>query len=251
MMDADILLPQHDLCRRAVETLISKPNCRIASDVSRKDFRGIPRFAPARILSRMFENKSSPIAPLCGQFYCAKAEYLRDVVLPSGLLSQDGYIRAITLTSGFLEPENTSYICLVEGGYHLHPAFRSLRANFRYQKRQAIGTAIYPVVYGMLERGGRTFKERMDLIARLNRDNANWLGEAVFDQGIDRTKEYLRRYSKRKLKGFRLSIGTFIRIPLVLLGYLIDLVICALAMREFQKTRFGSVDENKGRFTAR
>lgn len=252
MMDADVRLPQPDLIARSIAALEAHPEAMVASDVSIKDFRRTSRANLFRYLWTAFENFDTSRAKFCGQFYCARAHFLRDVALPIGLLSQDGFLRAMILTSGLTHPEDLQRIYDVPGAQHLHPAYSRLSSIFRYQKRQAIGTAIYLMIYAELETMPSDFTKRMNEIRRRNAENPDWVAQLIANRSAAVHRLVPDSYRWRKLDvlqdtGSKRWLKWFALLP----SLAFDLWVARCAEAELRSGGVGSVKRNQGKFKIR
>jgi len=252
-LDADISLPQTDIIERSIATLEAHPDAWIASDESRDVFPEDAGLSFMKIVSPMVAGTAGGQGPsICGQFYCARAARLRQITLPVGLLSQDGFIRAMVLTSGLTEPEQLARIRSVPGAYHLHPAYTKLSSRFRYEKRQAMSTTVYTYVYDILNTLPPTFEERMKEIKRLNKDDPDWLARVVQKECSKTSFPVPRRYVLKRMKNLR---GDFIssarKTPVILPALAFDIFVGWRASRELKKNALGGAAQNANRFTVR
>ena len=252
MLDADIKMPQRDLIVRSIKALESTPKAVVASDVSRKNFEGSSPLNPMRILNVIFGRPATADVSICGQFYCIRAKELRRIVLPIGLLSQDGYLRAMILTEGLTHPEQLERIHNVPNSYHLHPAYTSFVRMFRFQKRQAIGTSISLLVYQDMEKMPQDFDLRMQEIARRNSANADWVSDLV-ETRLRVTRAFVpRSYIFRMMHSARQARGRgrlkWLIVPFAI-GY--DFVVAHYANAEIRERGVGSIQANKGKFKIR
>jgi len=252
MLDADIRLPWTDLIAQSLALLAAEPGALAATDVSVKDFTGVSPLNPIRWLSLAVQDIAA--APgggaLCGQYYCARAEALRAIVLPAGLLSQDGFLSAMLRTDALTRPVEPGRIRLVPGGYHLHPAYARLSQILRYQKRQAIGTALYGLVYKEMERMPADPGLRMAEIARRNAADPDWVQALIAARAEDPAPMVPPSYRRRKLKRPR-SLRGWLKYPLAPFLALVDARVCDRAEAELRARAVGSPTANRGKFRIR
>lgn len=254
MLDADIRMPQPDLIARALRALGAAPDARVASDVSVKDFGDLPRLHPMRLLNLAFERPGGGGggAGFCGQFYCIRAEFLRRLVLPIGLLSQDGFLRAMILTEGLTRPENMGRIVTPPGAFHLHPAYTRLSQIYRFQKRQAIGTAIYLLIYRELERMPPSLDARMAEIRRRNAEDPGWVSDLIAERARDPENFVPRSYVRRMLETMRRARGLQrLKWLLAPAGLAFDAAVARAADAELRRRAVGSLEANRGKFRIR
>lgn len=252
VLDADIRLPQADLIQRSVDELLTNSDAVIASDISLKDFRGSSPLNIMRFLNRAFERPSDAPVAICGQFYCIRADFLRRIVLPIGLLSQDGFLRAMILTDGLTAPEQIQRISVIPGAFHLHPAYVNFKKMFRFQKRQAIGSALSLLIYKELEKMPADFDRRMEEIRRRNVENPNWVAE-IIRMGIGENRQFVpRSYILRMFHTVRQSRRRVnLKWIIVPAAVLYDFVVAKFADAEIRALSVGSVEAHRGKFSIR
>ncbi len=253
LLDGDIKLPQPGLIAEGVETLAAHPEAIIASDVSVNDFSGAAPLNPMRLLNRMFQRPPGATKGMCGQFYCARAPHFRKIVLPVGLLSQDGYLGAMVATDALTQlPGLPGRIVNVPGGHHLHPAYVSLARMYRLQKRQAIGTALNRLIYQEMEKMPADYEARMQEVARRNRADPDWVRQLIAERAKD-TRAFVprsyvfRRFHAVRKAGFKAGLK-WIVMPFAVL---FDYVTAHYANAEIRNLSVGSVQANQGKFKIR
>jgi len=250
MVDPDIRLPQTNLFERCMRELDMRSDLIVASDISRKDFRNASPFNLARVASIAMQRRTAHRPSICGQFYCGRAAFLRRIALPIGLLSQDGFLRAMILTEGLTRPEDTKRIDALQDALHLHPGYSRFTSIFRYQKRQAIGTAMFLAVYKELEKMPPDFDARMEEIRRRNLARPGWVQEALAAR-IATNQPLMPGYARRSLKRGGSRLKRLVRLPLTATAVIVDSIIVRAAERELRAKAIGTLHANTGRFTVR
>ncbi len=253
MMDADIRMPQSDLIERCVGSLGDRPNTWVTSDVTRNCFPREPRISLVRALMRLYENSGVVDQHrICGQFYCIRADILRKMALPAGLLSQDGFLCAMILTSALTEPENPDRIYVVPDTHHLHTVYVTLADITRYQVRQAISSAIYRIIYDDVSKLPPSFEERMQEISRRNVVHPGWVEELIARAAASDEPLVLRRYKYRRLRNAWNARGLRkLKAILLLPAVLYDVWIGHLSERALRSLSVGTVAKNAGQFKIR
>lgn len=253
MLDGDIRLPQADLIAGGIAALAAHPEAIVASDVSVNDYTGAGRLNPMRLLNRVFQRPPGATKGMCGQFYCARAPHFRKIVLPVGLLSQDGYLGAMVATDALTRlPGPPGRIVNVAGGYHLHPAYVSLARMYRFQKRQAIGTALNRLIYQEMEKMPPDYDARMAEIARRNHADPDWVRQVIAARARE-TRAFvprsyvLRRFHAVRNAGFKAGL----KWAVMPLAVLFDFVTAHFANAEIRNLSVGSVQANQGKFKIR
>lgn len=252
-LDADISLPQTDIIERSIATLEAHPSAWVASDQSRNVFPDGSGPSFMKLMAPMVAGTVSGGGhSICGQFYCARAQKLKQITLPVGLLSQDGFIRAMVLTSALTEPEQLDRVRLVPGAYHLHPAYTKLSSRFRYEKRQAMSTTVYTFVYQLLNRLPPSLDDRMAEIKRLNETRPNWVADIVNSETAKSMLPVPRRYVFKRVRQLQVPLWkAFLKKPVLIPAVMFDMFVCWRASIELKTQSIGTFETNKGRFKIR
>lgn len=252
-LDADIKLPQLDIIERSVEALQNDPELWIVSDEPKNVFPADSGFSVLKFVSQFYQRKPGRgKASMCGQFYCANATRLRQITLPIGLLSQDGFIRAMVLTSCLTEDEQLRRILVLKDAHHLHPAYTKLSGRFRYEKRQMMSTTVYGFIYAFLNSMPPSMETRMAEVARLNEGEPSWVARLVEEECHGRAFVVPWRVPVRRLQ--RLRPINLRKLPKVLAAIpvvVFDTVVAFAASRELRRNAIGDPSRNKDRFTFR
>lgn len=148
LADADIRLPQPEALRVLVETLLANPNAVAVVDEPVKDWV----YAGAGGAKAWISSSASQLAKqgppkLCGQLYAAQAKALRTIFLPEPMLVEDGFIKAMLLTQGFTQPEDTSLLIRAPDVYHVYEAEKGFAAVYKHEKRILLGTLCNLVLF--------------------------------------------------------------------------------------------------------
>lgn len=144
LMDADIELLTPGTLESLWMALEADQHAVVSTDVPVKHLAHKTRLS---LLDRVLlgagaMTKATP-GQLTGQLYCARAPALREVVIPRGLIVEDGYLKQILCTRGFSEPVDNSRIVRAEGASHLFECYTRLRDIWNHQVRQAIGHTLF------------------------------------------------------------------------------------------------------------
>ncbi|NWG92205.1 MAG: glycosyltransferase family 2 protein [Parvularculaceae bacterium] len=228
LLDADIEFGSFDAIERLVDHLVKEPDILIAPDQPVKRFseRGGPLGALIRALQK---TGSDDDHALSGQLYAARAAALRSVVMPIGVVVEDGFLRAMTLTKGFTQPEKLSLIRRAPGVRHFYKPYESLNSIYRYERRQAVGTTINRFLYDEFRQWRAAGLDVTEEIRRRNAANPAWL-EALVAERVKKSppiavpKNYVLRRVRRRDNW---SIGNLAKAPLIAAALLYDLVVAA------------------------
>ncbi|WP_135502455.1 glycosyltransferase family A protein [Roseovarius aestuariivivens] len=252
-MDSDIRLPQPDIIERSLQELHTNRSAWIVSDEPKNVFPPGSGWSVTRFLSERFGRKPGRgKASLCGQFYCARASRIREITLPTGLLSQDGFIRAMVLTSALTEPEQIERISILPNAFHLHPAYTTVSSRFRYEKRQMMSTTVYNYIYALLNDMPKSLSDRMAEIRRLNRTDPAWVAKLVRENCRDRTFVVPLDFAFRRARRLRpFTLAKITRLIAVIPALAFDILVAWRASSELRQNAIGDVEANQGRFKIR
>ena len=232
-LDADIRMPEKTTLQLVLDSLIQTKTARVAVDESVKDLSSkIHKTIIERLILAASQTAYDTRTAICGQLYCVRFEALRQIWMPVGLPGEDGFLRAMILTSNFTKNENFDRIVFVEGARHIFESERSLKGVFHHNIRLAIGTAINVLLFKHIRKSpsiqsdvGRYIKER-------NAIDPNWINELIANEH-KRGKHFLLSKSflfKRLEKISPLSFSEQIKkAPIVTLGLIFDLALFLVA----------------------
>lgn len=243
-MDADIQCVGCSTLRDIVEALKHSPEAcagvgRIFKDIAFQDQK-----SPLQSLSLATSELARAGAPkIAGSLYVLTGAAARLIWLPSGLLVEDGFLRAMVLTLGFSSPENVARIVRAEGAMHTFEAERALGAIFRHEKRLTLGTAqnilLFGYLRGRLASGGAS--SAGELIRELNGKSPEWVAELT--RGEAKTRGWRMLPLEMVWLPFKqlgkVRAGGRYRLALVgLLRAAFNAVVLFAAYRDLQKGRF-------------
>lgn len=144
LMDADIELLTSDTLERLWRTLADHADAVVSTDLPVKHLVRQPRLSwRDRLLLGAGEMTRATPGQLTGQLYCARAAVLRRVVIPTGLIVEDGYLKQILCTDGFSHPVDNGLIVRAEGASHLFECYTKWRDIWNHQVRQALGHTLF------------------------------------------------------------------------------------------------------------
>jgi glycosyltransferase involved in cell wall biosynthesis len=144
LMDADIELLTPETLERMWQTLRDHPEAVVATDLPVKHVARKARLSlQDRLLLGVGAMTRATPGQLTGQLYCARAAVLRRVVIPIGLIVEDGYLKQILCTDGFSHPVDNSRIVRAEGASHVFECYTRWRDIWNHQVRQALGHTLF------------------------------------------------------------------------------------------------------------
>lgn len=144
MMDADIELLTPTTLEALWRTLEDHPRAVFATDLPVKHLVRKTNLTPLdRILLAAGQMTRATPGQLTGQLYAARGASLRQVIMPKGLIVEDGFLKQILCTGGYSHNPDNSLIVRAEGASHLFECYTKLGDIWNHQIRQAIGHTLY------------------------------------------------------------------------------------------------------------
>lgn len=235
LLDADIEFAAPDAIARLVGHLAENPEIDIAPDQPVKKFSdGGGALRP--VIRALQKSGSDSDHALSGQLYAARAPALRNIVMPLGIVVEDGFLRAMVLTRSFSEPETLSRIRRAPGVSHFYRPYETISEIWRYERRQAVGTAINRFLYDELRFWRAAAVDIASEIARRNREDVDWL-EKLIAEGLARSgflavpaNYALRRLRRRE----NWSPANIVRTPLIAASVGFDIAVALAASRQLR-----------------
>ncbi len=235
LLDADIEFASPDALAKLLAHLQRHDEIEIAPDQPVKKFSDAGG-ALRPVIRALQKTGNDDDHALSGQLYAARAAALRSIIMPTGVVVEDGFLRAMTLTRNFTEPETLARIRRAPGVRHFYAPYESFAAICRYERRQAVGTTINRFLYDEFRRWRVRGVDVADEIRKRNAANPAWLesliAERVKSSGVIAVpKNYaLRRLRRRD----NWSLKNIIKAPLILGSVAFDLAIAYDASRQLR-----------------
>ena len=241
LLDADIRIPEATTLQLVLDKLIASKTACVAVDESVKDLSEIAqKTVTERLILAASGTGYNTRTAIAGALYCARFEALKDIWMPIGLPGEDGFLRAMILTSNFTKDENLDRVVFVEGARHIFESERTIRGVFRHNVRLAIGTAINILLFNHIRESQEIKKNVGEYIRHRNEIDPDWVNELI-NAEIRRGKYFLlsKHFILKRLQGFfALPISKKLRKwPIFLIGFFFD---TALVFRASQLMRRGA-----------
>ena len=228
-LDADILIPEATTLQLVLDRLIPSKEACVAVDESVKDLsKKDHKTTVERLILAASGTAYDHRTALVGQFYCVRFEVLKQIWMPIGLPGEDGFLRAMILTSNFTKDENLDRIVFVDGARHIFESERSIKGVFRHNLRLAIGTAINVLLFKHIRASARIKRDVGKYIKQRNATDPNWINELIANE-MKRGRYFLLHggFVSKRLR--RLSSLTFLqqvrKAPIFALGTLFDVAL--------------------------
>ena len=236
MMDADVRLFENDMIEKCLHALNTDQELQVATPKLVKRFDSVNSSALNQLMVRAFSGTADSVEhTLAGAFYCGRADVFRKIVIPKHVVVEDGFVRAMVLTSGLTEQENLERIARQKAVSVTHIPYSTFSDIIRYQVRQAKGTAINLLIFTELDKLPSSFKVRMNEVRRRNSESPSWLSDLVAEAAAcDRTL-IPKGYTFRRVSMLKEKTG-YARLKVVLLlpAIIFDIWIAALANRSLR-----------------
>jgi glycosyltransferase involved in cell wall biosynthesis len=229
LLDADIRLPEASALMLLFESLASSNSAVVAIDESVKDLALKPSLTLVeRLILKGSGTANDTRTALAGGCYCAKFSALREIWMPIGLPGEDGFLRAMILTSSFTADEDLKRLLFVPGARHIFESERRICDVFRHNVRLAIGTAINVLLFLHFRAHPRDAQALSAYIRERNRTDPKWVNTLISDQM--RANRYFVMptsmiWRRPKLFATLRFADQVSKAPILLIGFVFDLAI--------------------------
>ncbi len=222
--DADIALPDQGTVRGLINLLQTDPIRHATVSRAIKDIAYRPD-ASLGPFDRLIAGAAGTLDDwqhsICGQLYTMRSRVARGFYLPVGLPVEDGFARAMILTSGLSEGEVLHRIWGEPQFFHVYASERSVVALIRHQVRIVIGSAINTVLFDVLTRD--TERPATDILREV-RDDPEWLVRTLQSE-LPRSYGYVPwGFATKRLRRFGLR-NEFKHNIILLLGFGFDCLV--------------------------
>ena len=194
-MDADITIVGEQTLCLLLNALLEDQKAHVSMDMILKDLAiKHKRSLVERVsLSATRLNQTGP-PKLAGSLYCGRAQVIRRIWMPKGLLVEDGFLKAMIATDQFTQAEDLSRLVQVPAAAHTFEAVTKIRSIFKHEVRLLIGTWMNVILFGHLrEMVAETERPAGCLIRDWNTYRPGWF-HSLLNTG-NRNPEF-RRFSR-------------------------------------------------------
>ncbi len=236
LMDSDIELLAPQTLNSAINILNNMPEAWVAVDrpIKNIQFKENKTWLEqlSVLMSSLSGNSNTTIAGkpgwICGQFYCARAEKLRKIILPTSLPTQDAFLYSMIATDGLKSLKNPHRVILADSASHIFEAYTNIGRLLRHEKWLIIGSTINELIYNDLLIHQNKEPNAAALIRKRNEKDSLWLDKLV--QEVSSVKGWwliprfilIRRFLSLLNKPTGKSIILF---PLAFIAFLTDLLL--------------------------
>jgi glycosyltransferase involved in cell wall biosynthesis len=239
LMDADIVLRGTDTLWNMVSVLREQPQAVVATDEPLKHIalKKTKSWVDRISLTISAMTKAAP-GQLTGQLYAARATALRQIIIPEGIIVEDGFLKQMLVTDGLSQPADNSRIVRAPHAAHVFEAYTRLVDILPNQRRQAVGHTLYTYLRDYLQCEIKSGRRAEKILRENGAADPEWFlheikrrvaegGPWVMHRGAlaVRWKRWRAQQGLRRLTFF----------PAALVGWILDLVIYSWANRTLKK----------------
>lgn len=244
LMDSDIQLLDTQTLRSMLHILETMPEAWVAVDKPIKD-------VTIKENKNLMERLSASVSGLsggkaveggagwiCGQLYCAKAEVLRRIWLPTKLPTQDAFLYTMIVTDGLKSPKEPNRVILAKSASHVFEAYTSISRLLRHEKWLIRGSTLNELIYSDLLANANQQQDAGLLIKQRNEQDPLWLNKliqaAVKEKGWWLIPHFvlIRRFQSLLHKAPQQAIAL---LPLATISFIADLVLSFQANLELHQ----------------
>jgi glycosyltransferase involved in cell wall biosynthesis len=250
MLDADVELLGSETLENMVEALVTNTHAHVATPARVKHIASKPRKSLYdRISLGASEIGQSRPAMLAGCLYCARANVLRRIWLPAGLVGEDAFLCAMLVTDLFTHHTDHERVVRAPNAAVRFESYTKLRDVFYNLRRRAITRGINAMMYTYLwENVGKVAPDAGSLIKQRNDDDPDWFRKLV-RQNVKNGSWWIM---PKGVLGVRLmSLGNLrwsrrlALLPTALIASAADLIVHVSANRAIREGRIRGIWQNK------
>jgi hypothetical protein len=180
VLDGDIRIPSPDTLEVVLEELRRSTRAVVAVDRSVKDIElERPTTLAERLIKLATGTANDPRTAIAGAFYCVRTTAVGSIWMPIGLPGEDGFLRAMLLTSSFAHEEELDRHVFVGKAFHVFESIRDVRGVIGHNVRLAIGTAVNILLFQHLRELRREGVDVGDYIRTQNAGDPDWVNGLV------------------------------------------------------------------------
>lgn len=242
LMDADIQLLDSQTLTSIIDVLKRKSEAWVAvdrpiKDIALKQNKNLIESLSVLVSKLSGSNpREEDSAWICGQLYCAKAEKLRQIWLPTHLPMDDGFIYDMIVTDCLRSPAVPQRVILAKSASHSFEAYTQIDRLLRHEKWLILGDTLNHMVCRDLS--AHDVEDVGLLIHQRNEQDPAWLSDriqtAVQKEGwwLIPKPTVIRRLVSLQHSSFPKNV---LLAPLSLIAFFIDLALAVQANFELHK----------------
>ena len=208
-LDADIRIPESGSMKAILDGLASSPEAVVAIDRSVKDIElEQPKTLTEKLIKLGTGTAEDTRLAIAGACYCVRFSEVERIWMPVGLPGEDGFLRAMLLTSSFTHEERLSRHLFIKDAYHIFESLRDAGSVVRHNVRLAIGTAINILLFWHLREIRASGRDVAEYIQERNASDPKWVDDLVRERLKD---NFFPLHTRYLLRRFRPLIGSPVR----------------------------------------
>lgn len=210
LMDSDINIRHPNTLMKMIAVLEQESNVLAVTDEPIKHIR----LKEKKSLFDHFSlaiNRSNQTVPgqLTGQLYCVRGELIRQILMPRGLLVEDGFIKYMIVTRLYIENIDNGRLQRAEDASHVFEAYTQVKDIFSHQRRQAVSDVILRELLEKLKENCNADLDAGRYLRQRQEENPDWFID-LMNQNFSRRLWLIPRglllarfYRLRHIKGWR------------------------------------------------
>jgi glycosyltransferase involved in cell wall biosynthesis len=200
-LDADIRIPDSGSLKAVLDGLVSSPEAVVAVDRSVKDIElEQPKTLTEKLIKLGTGTADDTRLAIAGACYCVRFSEVERIWMPIGLPGEDGFLRAMLLTSSFAHEERLSRHLFVGNAYHIFESMRDAGSVVRHNVRLAIGTAINILLFWHLRELRASGRDLAEYIQERNSADPDWVDGLIRERLKDNFFPLHTRYLLRRFR---------------------------------------------------
>lgn len=239
LMDADIQFLEPTTLDAMIEALAQNAQAWVSVDKLVKDVALKPHKNLMEKLSVAVSGVSGAKSVwICGQLYCGRAEVLRKIWMPKGVLVEDGFLWTMIVTDRFTSPEVLDRVVRADAAAHVFEAYTQISSLLSHEVRQVVGNTINDTVYADLRSNHNLDRDAGTTIAKRNQEDPLWLDKLMAASIRQRgwwavpSDLVLRRFIGITKKPLPKLV---IFLPIAILAFVVDFLVCIRANHQLQQ----------------
>jgi glycosyltransferase involved in cell wall biosynthesis len=233
LLDADIRIPEREALQRMLDRLSCSERAAVAIGESVSHLSLRKAESVAEWLIKAGTGKANdPHSALSGALYCARYGELAKIWMPIGLPVENGFLRAMIMTSRFSKAEDAERLVFVEGVRHIFESERTVRGVIRHNVRLKVGTALNVLLFNHLRKLAAEGVDPAQYVYERNLRDVAWLN-SLAEEELKRSTYFgvhkgvlLARLSRLRRLHFKDQIKG---LPMLCVGAVFDVILCLKA----------------------
>jgi glycosyltransferase involved in cell wall biosynthesis len=245
LMDSDIKLIHADTIGSMMRTFDAFPEVIAVTDrpvkhVELKEKKGLGD----RISLALNRTNQAAAGQMTGQMYAVRGAFVRQIIMPLGLIIDDGFLKYMICTGFYRHELNTDLIKRAPDAAHVYEGYSRLKDVVNHQRRQAVGSYILNRLLTYLRTHSSATCDASQLLKMRNDEDPNWLIRMLQLEVEQGGRWLFPRHIlfSRLLRLKNLPLKTaLLRFPIALSVFCFDLFIFSLANRALKQGTYLNV----------